>query len=110
MTDKEVAMIYAEVDSYLNKLGDEYINKIPEDVLRSIHIFKDKNYQKEIENTENYKPSFNAFMFILYLDFEYWMDEDDEAKQAWEAHKAEAIKDRQDFEEAMNRFENKIIN
>ncbi|MCD8028683.1 MAG: hypothetical protein LUF02_08505 [Erysipelotrichaceae bacterium] len=83
MTDKERALMCAEVDEFLDYLGEAYISKIPENILRDIRIFKQKNYQKKIKgHIKDYNDlgfSYYTLVFISYLNVEYWVE--DEAKK-----------------------------
>lgn len=114
MNDKERALMYAEVDEFLNYLGDAYINKIPEDTLRNIRIFKDKHYVKKIKgdvtNYEDIGFSYYTLAFISYLNVEFWVEDEDKKKELWDAYEANTKRDEQTFEDAMDRLNHKYIN
>ncbi len=114
MTDKERALMCAEVDEFLDYLGDAYISKIPEHVLRNIRIFKQKNYQKKIiGNVKNYNDlgfSYYTLVLISYLNVEYWVEDEEKKKELWDAYHANTIKQQEEFEEAMNWLNHQYIN
>ncbi len=114
MTDKERALMYAEVDAFLNYLGDQYINKIPEHILREIRIHKDKNYNKKIDSTiTNYEDlgfSHHTLVFISYLNLEYWVKDENEKQELQETYEANTEKFQEEFDDAIDRLNQKYIN
>lgn len=114
MRDKERALMYAEVDAFLNYLGEKYINKIPEEVLREIRIHKDKNYNKKIDKSiTNYADlgfSHNTLVFISYLNLEYWCEDEEKKHELKDQYEKNTKKFDQEFEDAMDRLDHKYVN
>lgn len=74
---------YAEVEAILNWLGESYISKIPNKILRTIKEEKKFGYRPEINFT---KPIDNQIRqetknIIAYLDLNFWENNEKE-KQA----------------------------
>ena len=74
---------YAEVESILNWLGEEYINKIPKKLLQTIKSEKKFGYRPEIDFT---KPVENQIRketknIIAYLSYTYWTNSEKEKQQ-----------------------------
>ncbi len=71
--------MYSEVDELLHYLGDDYINKIPEEIISYIHLHKTKDYQAKINNYihkfEDIGFSHDALSLIAHFYIEYWLDE-----------------------------------
>jgi len=68
---------YSEVYAFINALGSEYKNKIPEKLYKKLEFNKDTNYSpiydkdKPIEKNEISKE---ALSLIAALDVSYWCD------------------------------------
>lgn len=74
---------YAEVESILNWLGEEYINKIPKKMLKTIKREKKFAYRPNIDFT---KPIENQIRqetknIIAYLSYAYWTNSKKEKEQ-----------------------------
>lgn len=113
MTDKEQALMYAEVDDILNYLGEEYINKVPEDLLRVIHIFKDKNYVSKTKDSvlrlNQMGFSEDTRCFIAMLNLQFWIDDEEEKQRLIEHYKENERIYQEEFSIFMDTLNNNYI-
>jgi hypothetical protein len=75
---------YSEVYSYLNALGEEFIERIPEEKYREIIERKDNNYipKYHIDDFEDETTiSKEAKSIIAFYHINYWCDSKEERNQ-----------------------------
>lgn len=68
-----------EVDEVLNHLSKEELNKIPEDILKSIKKHKDKEYiwkYDESKQLEEQKFDRNTIVILSYINMEYLLSKE----------------------------------
>lgn len=73
--------VFSEVDSFLELLGQDYIDKIPEDIRKVFKEEKDKTYEKKIDQDLSIESQ--GFMkesidTILWLNLEFWCTNEEE--------------------------------
>jgi hypothetical protein len=73
----KLSYVYSEVYSFINALGDEYKNKIPEKIYRNFEQGRDKSYNPKYNANEELKEgeiSKFALTFVLILYTNYWCE------------------------------------
>lgn len=80
--EKDIPMtnIYSEVYSFLQILGDEYINKIPQKLYKEFEIKRNLNYNPKYEiNLENNKLDISrkALTILSALNLQYWEENEE---------------------------------
>ncbi len=77
----KIPRAYSEVYSFLNTLGIEYIEKIPNKIYNTIRDNRDKEYnpiyKKEQTLTEK-TLSYEALCLLSALNLQYWCDDSEE--------------------------------
>lgn len=71
--------VYSEVYSILNMLGDQYISKLPQDIIDLIESNKEDEYIKvySIDTIKNENINEEALELISYFNIEYWNNDID---------------------------------
>lgn len=114
MTDKEETLMYAEVDDILNYLGEDYIKKVPEDILRVIRVFKDKNYVSKTKDSvlrlNQMGFSEDTRCFIAMLNIQFWIDDEDEKQRLIEHYKDNERIYQEEMHAFMDMLNNNFIN
>lgn len=80
----KMSYVYSEVYNFINVLGDEYKNKIPENIYRSFEKNRDKSYNPIFHADQELKEgdiSKFALAFVLVLYTTYWCDNMQEKKE-----------------------------
>ena len=76
--------IYSEVYELLRIMGEDYINKIPQELYSKISENRDKNYiTKYNKDLPIYEQELdkNTIAFLCMLHYNYWCESDNEKKQ-----------------------------
>lgn len=76
--------MYAEVYKILEILGRQYINKIPEDLLKSIESRRNRDYVCNISASfpfDEQNIMDETIEFISFLNLEYWEDNEEEKQK-----------------------------
>lgn len=96
---------YAELECILNWLGEEYSNKIPKRILRTIKEEKKFAYKPQIDFK---KPLENQIRqetknMIAYLNCTYWLKDKEKKKEIEEAIKKNAEREKEKNRELRKR-------
>ena len=78
------ARTFSEVYSYINLMGKEYIEKIPEETYKMIIEMKDNNYNPEYtlkDFNDNNKTNEKTRYIILQFYMEYWCESEEIKKK-----------------------------
>ena len=78
--------IFSEVYSVLLALGDDFINRLPKDILNIIEKTCDKNAIVELEINdlfEEYKISKPALNILAKLHYDYWCNSKEEKQKLY---------------------------
>ena len=77
-----VRKAYSEVYEFINTLGNEYKNKIPEELYIKLKEQRDKNYTPQYDiNQENVNFSNEALSLISAINLQYWCDDSEEKER-----------------------------
>ena len=87
---------YAEVDSILKWLGDEYVNKIPAKILNMIKAEKKFGYRPELDFSRPLAEQVRQETknIIAYLNYNYWTTSQEEKKMIENAIKENSKKEK----------------
>ena len=80
----KISKAYSEVYSFINALGNEYKNKIPNTVYNIIRDNRDKDYNPIIKKEQTIQKgmlSHEALSLIAALNLQYWCKDDEEKKR-----------------------------
>lgn len=75
---------YAEVEAIINYMGEEYKNKIPNDVLKIIQKEKRQDYVPNFDFSKPLVPQVTrqeTINLIAYLYITYWCDNEEDKKK-----------------------------
>lgn len=84
-----ISRAYSEVYSFINALGNEYIEKIPSKVYNTIQNNRDKEYNPIFEKNQTIQSgmiSHEALSLISALNLQYWCTDDKEKKSLKETY------------------------
>ena len=85
----KISKAYSEVYSFINALGNEYKNKIPNTVYNIIRDNRDKDYNQIIKKEQTIQKgmlSHEALSLIAALNLQYWCKDDEEKKRLKKAY------------------------
>ncbi len=85
----QIPRAYSEVYSFLNALGNLYINKIPNSLYNTIQENRDKNYNpiyKATENITKYNISQEGLALIAAINLQYWCNSEEKKQALKEAY------------------------
>ena len=79
MIDKKEEVLYKEVYTVLETLGDNYINKLPKDLYEFIRNESEKYDRFILDKTKKISNqiSEDTIAFIAYLNLNYWCTENE---------------------------------
>lgn len=97
--------IYSEVNSILNMLGENYINKLPEPLLKIIEEEKDSNYTPIYDSNiklseQNIKRESISMIALFHIN--YWSDEPEQKEQLKKIFRENEIKYQEELQEKYN--------
>ena len=78
------SQVYSEVYAVLSALSDDYLKKIPKDVLNKINKRRDQNYQFYVEKNkplEKQNLSKEAIAMLAVLKLDYWCKTQEEKEE-----------------------------
>lgn len=84
MINSESANMYSEVYEVIQKLGEQYINKIPKKLYVFIEENRNKNYKPVYDikrPLSNQKIGQNTASFICMLHYNYWCNSEKEKNE-----------------------------
>lgn len=84
-----ISKAYSEVYSFINALGDEYKNKIPNAVYNTIKVNRDRDYNPIIKKEQTIQKgmlSHEALALISALNLQYWCKDGKEKKRLKETY------------------------
>ena len=93
---------YTEVECVLNKLGKNYIDKIPEDVLKTIRENRNQHYTYDVDLNNlkiGHNISRNALSILAILYLRYWEEDPDNILEL----KDKFIKNEQEYRRKINK-------
>ena len=100
---------YSEVYEFINVLGDEYKNKIPEKIYSNIENNRDKNYIPQYTiNQSNVEFSKEALALIASLNLQYWCEEPQEKERLKRVYHQNAKKEEEKYSYE-NMFQNNKV-
>ena len=85
-------LMYSEVYSFLNIIGEKYINKIPKNLFQLIKNQSKVNIEFDVNKDINLQLSEASIAFIAYLNLQYWV-EDTEKERLINLYKQNDIND-----------------
>lgn len=93
-----ISRAYSEVYEFINVLGDEYKNKIPEQLYVKIEKQRDKNYTPKYDiNQENVNFSNEALSLISAINLQYWCDDSAEKERLKKVYTDNTQKEEQEY-------------
>lgn len=95
--NEEKRYAYAEVYCILNWLGEEYINKLPKKILKTIKEEKKYRYKPEIDFNKSLENQVRQETknIIAYLNYTYWLKDNSEKKKIEEAIKENSRREKE---------------
>ena len=104
-----LARAYSEVYEFINVLGNEYKNKIPEKLYLKIETKRDKTYIPKYDiNQENANFSNEALSLISAINLQYWCEDSEEKERLKKVYTDNTQKEEQKYSyENMFKNENK---
>ncbi len=93
-----VRRAYSEVYEFINTLGDEYKNKIPEELYIKLKEQRDMNYTPQYDiNQENVNFSNEALSLISAINLQYWCDDSEEKERLKKVYTDNTQKEEQKY-------------
>lgn len=105
----KIPKAYSEVYSFINTLGIEYIEKIPNKIYNTIRDNRDKEYNPIYKKEQTIKEgilSYEALCLLSALNLQYWCN-DNEEKNLLKQKYIDNTKKEQEKYSYDNLFENK---
>lgn len=103
MIDKKEEVLYKEVYTVLETLGDNYINKLPKDLYEFIRNESEKHDRFILDKTKKISNqiSEDTIAFIAYLNLNYWCTEN-EKNELIKIYKENDLKEEEKKKEKYN--------
>ncbi|MCM1230600.1 MAG: hypothetical protein NC489_10740 [Ruminococcus flavefaciens] len=101
MIDEETARAYTEIWELLQVLGDDFINRVPEDILRVIEENRDTSYVFKITSDFAHNMSRKGIVVFAVLNLNYWATPE-------ERERLSAIYERNEREYKLRQYENML--
>ena len=92
--NNDISFAYSEVDTILNKMEEEYVNRIPLDIRKIIKEEKNKEYNPIIVLSEDRlekELNRNTIAILAWLNLNYWCDNEKEKENLIEIYKENDI-------------------
>lgn len=92
--NNDISFAYSEVDAILNKMEEEYVNRIPLDIRKIIKEEKNKEYNPIIVLSEDrLEKELNrkTIAILAWLNLNYWCDNEKEKENLIEIYKENDI-------------------
>lgn len=92
--NNDISFAYSEVDSILDQMEEEYVNRIPLDIRKIIKDEKNKEYNPIIVLSEDRlekELNRNTIAILAWLNLNYWCDNEKEKENLIEIYKENDI-------------------
>ncbi len=92
--NNDISFAYSEVDSILDQMEEEYVNRIPLDIRKIIKEEKNKEYNPIIvlsEDRLDKELNRNTIAILAWLNLNYWCDNEEEKGKLIEIYKKNDI-------------------
>ncbi len=96
----KIPMAYSEVYSFINVLGNNYINKIPNSIYNAIEKNRDKSYNPKytaVQNISSETISKEGLSLIAALNLQYWCEDEAQKQELKETYANNARKEEKKY-------------
>ena len=85
----KMSLVYSEVYSFINALGNEYKNRIPKEIFKTIEEQRDKGYTPVFHADQKLKDgqlSEMSLALVSMLNLSYWCSDNLKKKELLQAY------------------------